>query len=168
MDVWLSGAVVAAFVAGIFAVITSLINSRRLTKLEHWREQSRREEQRLASVRSAYEQFCNTNSPANMLNNLREGDDGSTVITECNVSIQKYTNLIKKVEPDLDSDLYREWDETVEAYDKALGIFLEAPEKQSADTWSLIDAICNMERICGKVLNEQIKRLSGSGVNSSK
>ena len=178
MDVWLSGAVVAALIAGVFAVINSLINSRRLTKLERQRAQFKLEGERLAWVRSAYERFCDVKSLGNMVNNsdFRKGDDWSAFRVEFENAVKEYINLIKTVKPGLDDDLYRKWLVVVEEHDKAVDTYNRALKEQEdnaralliLDVGYLVRAICNMEETCDKVLTEQIRRLSGGSVTSSK
>lgn len=173
MDIWLFGAVVAAFVVGVSAIVISLVNSRRLTKLEQQREQSRLEKGRLESVRDTYEQFCDIGSPSDALNNFREKNDWRAfmaVMIECNAAISRYADLIQRVMPYLDSDLYRRCNKAIEAHDTALRTFLEASEVSETlenNTHSLIRAVGNTEETCKEALSEQIGRLLGNDVTSS-
>lgn len=164
MDILLSSGVIVALITGISSIAVTLLNSRRVSKLEHEREQFQIEEANFALVKDAYEQFWCIDSPLSILNSFAK--DGivseagfKVAMKKCDMSCAKYFELMNRLSPYLDDDLLPKWQEAVEKYDDAIRHAAEvAQETGSSPTGDVIQAIFGMESACKEILNEQIKR----------
>ncbi len=164
-DFLLSGGVIAALIAGVFSIVGTIINTIRISKMEHERERFKLDESKLALFQEAYRRYWQIESPLAMLSemssrNMADGAVFQNRVNDCEKSCKAYFELVQSLKPYCDEDLYSEWLLKVEAHDAAVARGrTEIREHGSTPPEEIVAANLDLEEACEKVISEQIKRL---------